>query len=135
MAVQLSGQRICGLKVTMSQMARIQAVCEDPKVVKTRKVITMHGSNVMELALFRVQATNNLAELAVRGVLKRPMPRDLKRYVEMWAADGNPMFREHFEALNEALGYEYIDLPLDFPLGEPEPSPKYIGDEYTKAHR
>lgn len=131
MSVQLSGQRICGLKVTMAQMARIQAVCEDPKVMKTRMAITMYGSGVMELALFRRQATNNLAELAVRGVLKRPMPRDLKAYVEMWAADRNPWFREHFEALNEALGYEYIDIPLV----EPEPSPKYIGDEYTKAHR
>lgn len=105
-----SSTKVGGVNLSPAQMERLKAVYAHPEFRRTRIAITTYKSNDPGLALFRSQASHRLLELAARGVIRRKLNAPLKAYVDSWMRDGNPMFRECFKALNEALGYQFIDL-------------------------
>lgn len=100
--------KIDGLEITPKQFEKITAVATNPSVVAKRKVITMYKANDAGLALFRTQATNHIAAIMVRAVLNKPLKVAQASYVNKWLVDRNPMFAEFFAALNEAVGYDFI---------------------------
>lgn len=100
--------KIGGISLTAAQLERMQAVFHHPEFARTRKVITLYKADDGGLALFRREAGNVFMELAARGVTRRKLTTPLRRYVHQWMNDANPMFREAFAALNEALGYQFL---------------------------
>ena len=54
---------------------------------ESRKAITLYKRQDEGLAMFRIQATRRLIELNQRVVMKRPLPKDLKKYFKRWLSE------------------------------------------------
>lgn len=87
----------------------LESVFTNPNLVSKRKVITLYKQNDEALARFRFEAASMLYEITRRGALKLKLTKQQHRYVQSWACDRNPMFRDYFEALNSVLGYTFIE--------------------------
>lgn len=88
----------------------MEQVFNNEALRQAARAIVMYKANDEGLALFRVQAAHMLDSITARAVAGKPPTAAQRKVIDAWLTDGNDMFRIFFQALNAALGREYITL-------------------------
>jgi len=92
------------MKYSSEQLAKAQTLANKLRNPDVIKPFIMYKKNDQGLALFRVQATNNLQDIIIRKANGLPLTKPLQGWIDTWIYDPGTvgdMMRAFVEALNK----------------------------------